>query len=423
MKRYFIRCMGAILSAMSFGTQADAGSVDSHDYSITVAPNYTQRWYVGWVSNNGGESHSESFKNGKHIFNQPLLSSDDVSAAYNGFSVDSQGKIVVSQPLVTHSGEDIGGASTGMVIVSAGSYNLLNPSGDGMIYTGARVGGYAGTGLGGQYILVDYTSVGNIGNRFYVATDYYFRNAGCCFLNVCEYSGQTNCSGFSYSGNNEPYTQCECYYTYADVSYTGETSCGAAKSASAGPHGWTGLTTTTDGNMDMDCPQRIQDVTLCYKHARCTNKKYTNRNPGQGVSGCDMISNPVVGMIDAYHFNNGSDWDLGRISCASTGEGSRSTMSWYCTPAFISGANGVDMDYMTIHAAGETSNWCSACPVPNETTVAGYGLISTDYYSNGGYGIDQCYITGAVASDNGGTFVFTDSAGATQTCYGDHYAS
>lgn len=415
MKRYFIRCMGAILSALSVGTGAKSGTVDSQAYGITVLPNDTNRWYVGWVSNNAGESHSNSFKNGDNIFNQPLLTADDIDASYYGYSVDANNNYVyVTQPVVKHSGDyTYSGVTTssGLVIISEGVYYLVNP-GDGM-YTGSRMGcsspGAASTGCR-QYILKRSIAVGGVTSLYYVATPYYFQAAGCCMI-------ASGASGFSYSGNNETYSECECFYTYGDVSYAGSsTTCAGAKKATSGPTGTTGLIE----DFDSTCPPRVQDVTVCYNHLSCVNNKYTNQVVGTGELGCDMILNPLVGMVDATHENSSSidNWDLGRVECSSTGDGTTCNMKWYCTPSFIDDG----MRYMTQSIYG-APNWCSACPVPNTTTVDGYTLTNTSYGSNGGYGIGQCYVKGPTATDNSGTFEFTSSAGAAQTCYGDAYAS
>lgn len=423
MKRYFIRCMGAILSAMSFGTQADAGSVDSHNYTITVAPNYTRRWYVGWASNNKGETHSESFTKGENIFNQPRLTEDDIDADAYGYSVDDYGWVYVRQPGITHSGDVAGVTGSGMVITSDASFYLLNPSGDGIMYTGLRVGVEGqNTGVYMQYILVgrNHVGAGGVGNLIYAPTASYFHHAGCCVLdNICEYSGQSSCTGFSYSGQGEDPITCPCYFTYADVSYSGSTDC-YASTIGGGPYPSSGLTQTTDLNISKGCPARIQDVTVCYNHLTCGNSKYTDKAAiGQGISGCDMILNPLVGMANSKHVSTGvsDDWDLGRVTCA------KDDMQWYCTPSFMSGMyNGNYMNYMTTTDYGDI-NWCTACPVPTKTTMNTFPLTNTSYGSNGGIGIASCYVKGPTAADNSGTFEFTTSAGATQTCYGNHYAT
>ncbi len=403
MKRYFIRCMGAILSSLSIGTNTNAGLVDSQGYTVTVDENRTNRWYVGWKSNNEGETHSESFQNGNHIFNQNILTADDIDADAFGYGVEDNGYVYVTQPEVSHSGE---------IIISAARYNLLNP-GANAYYTGARVGNTTGFR---QYILVNSdTNYGNIGKLYYVATSHYFREAGCCMLEV--YSGSS--SGFSYSGNGESYSECPCYYTYADVAYVGSANC-STSTPGGGPYQISGLSTTN--NRSKDCPHRIQDATVCYKHTRCFDKKYTDSQTGQGVSGCDMMLNPLVGMANAVHndIDYPEDWDLGRVTCT------EDNMSWYCTPGFTSGVyvdgKTVYMNYMTT-TDYMTFNWCADCPVPNTTTVDGYELTNTSYGSNGGIGIGQCYVDGPTATDNSGTFEFTTSAGTTQTCYGDHYAT
>lgn len=413
MKRYFIRCMGAILSSLSIGTNANAGQVDSHSYTVTVDENRTNRWYVGWVSNNEGESHSESFKNGNHIFNQNILTADDIDADAFGYGVADNGYVYVTQPQVSRSSG---------IIISATRYNLLNPGG-GAYYTGARVGATPDNTTGfHQYILVNSNSnYGGVGRLYYVATPDYFKEAGCCMLNLCSYSGEGGgCSGFSYSGNGESYSKCPCYYTYADVSYSGDTDC-STSTPGGGPYPVSGLSTTD--NPSKGCPYRIQDATVCYKHTSCSDKKYTEHSQtGQGVSGCDMMLNPLVGMVDAVHndIDYPAGWDLGRVTCT------EDNMSWYCTPGFTSGVNvggkTVEMNYMTTTDYGKI-DWCAACPVPNTTTVDGYTLTNTSYDSDGGIGIGECYVKGPTATDNSGTFEFTSSAGAAQTCYGDAYAS
>lgn len=404
MKRYFIRCMGAILSSLSIGTNTNAGQVDSHGYTVTVNENRTHRWYVGWRSNNkncDGDT-SSSFRDGSHIFKQPRLDEDSIDAAAFGYKVNSQGFVYVTQPEVSHAGE---------IIISAADYYLLNP-GANAYYTGARVGNTTGFR---QYILVSNdNNYGAIGDLYYVATPHYFQEAGCCMLDV--YSGST--SGFSYSGNGESCSECPCYYTYADVAYVGSAKC-STSTPGGGPYQISGLSTTY--NSSKDCPNRIQDATVCYKHTRCYDKKYTDSQTGQGVSGCDMILNPLVGMANAVHsdIDYPAGWDLMRVTCT------EDNMSWYCTPGFTSGVsvNGkmVYMNYMTT-TDYQTTNWCADCPVPNTTTVDGYELTNTSYGSNGGIGIGQCYVNGPTAMDTG-TFEFVTSAGATQTCYGDHYAT
>lgn len=409
MKRYFIRCMGAILSSLSIGTITNAGTVDSHDYTVTVAENSSNRWYVGWRSNNkncDAEIRS-SFTNGNNIFYQELLTEDDIDADAFGYGVDDLGFVYVTQPEVY---------SGGGIIISAASYSLLNP-GDRLYYTGARVGGTA-TGFG-QYILVDRNvDYGNVGSFYYVATPNYFQEAGCCKLNLCSYSGQGgDCSGFSYSGNGESCSKCPCYYTYADVSYSGDTNCNASVPG-GGPYPASGLSTTS--NYSKYCPNRIQDAIVCYQHQSCKDSKYTDKDVvGQGLSGCDMILNPLVGMMDAVHndIDYPAGWDLGRVTCT------EDNMSWYCTPLFMSGIYGGNfMNYMTTTDAGKI-NWCTACPVPTQTTMNTFPLTNTSYSSNGGIGIASCYVKGPTATDNSGTFEFTTSAGATQTCYGDRYAT
>lgn len=406
MKRYFIRCMGAILSSLSIGTNTNAGMVDSHGYAVTVNENRTNRWYVGWLSNNKNcyADTSSSFRNGSHIFKQPRLDEDSIDAAAFGYNVADNGFVYVTQPEVSHSGE---------IIISEAYYYLLNP-GANAYYTGARIGNTTGFR---QYILVSFenSNYGGIGDLYYVATPNYFREAGCCMLDV--YSGAS--SGFSYSGNGESCSKCPCYYTYADVSYVGSADC-STSTPGGGPYQTSGLSTTN--NRSKYCPHRIQDATVCYKHTVCYDKKYTDSQTGQGVSGCDMMLNPLVGMANAVHndIDYPAGWDLGRVTCA------EDNMSWYCTPGFTSGVyvNGetIFMNYMTTTDYGKT-NWCVDCPVPNTTTVDGFSLTNTSYGSNGGIGIGQCYVNGPTTTDNSGTFEFTSSAGAAQTCYGDRYAT
>lgn len=401
MKHWFIRLAGAILSIFPFINRATAYYTDNATYSATLST-VKNRWYVGWQNPNTAGNTPDSFKNsvfmGEHWEN---ASSDKA----------------VRQPMVKN--------ASGHVVISSGTYYLLNPGVDNK-YRESRVGGDGRNYY--QHLL--YRSISTSDNSvklIYAPTTGFFKAAGCCQLNVC-YNGYTggSCRSFSYSGNGESAEKCPCFYLPGDISYSGNGSanCRGARYTGhmvEGPYAYSGAGLTSGGgwyfqndmNVSLGCPPIVTDALVCFKHTSCKDGSYHSYSFDK-VSGCDAFANLLGGManvktdVSAISGASGSEVYLGGLLPMTCYAGQ---MDGWCTP-------GYGLKYMTQSSADSDPQLCQECPAPSSSSVGGLPLNNKNAGSTGYViGLSACYVSKPTATDDSGTFEFTTSAGSAQTCY------
>lgn len=416
MKRYFIRCMGTILSAFTaFLTTDRAESAPHFDYEKTFTlgnDKYTitvytgAAWYVGWVN-----------------LNPKTNSNATVDSRWNNvwrnFGDDLEQPMIIDYNAVSGNSSEYTG-----VLVSNRVFSVQQDS-----YSPITTERFADADSS-QRIL--FTSVGWVTTMpplAYSRSSSTFTNVGCCQYTPTGHSPGSY--GFSYSGDGRGADVCPCFYTTADKVYTGS-SCTSYEGK--GKDFCTGTSVMGIGNgSSSNWPAVVRDVFYCYTYEGCTNSAtmYTSfdYNSYTGLSGCHMIRVPMVGAVfgNVYPINNDL---MDNVDTLNAADGSRTfdvfnpelTQKIACaTPrnssrdySCASGAT-QSLDYLIY--AGD--NGCYTCPTVAGTSVGGYALSNTSFTVNSSVaGITACRFTKPMSSDAAGTFELTTSAGGTQTCYG-----
>lgn len=412
MKRFFIRCMGVILSTFSaFLTIDRAESSPYFDYAKTYTFGndkyritiYTgAAWYVGWKNMNAGGSttYNSEYTN---LFSPPY------GACYD-------------QPAVLDYNA-ITGSSTAYTGLFISSRSFCVPEKTYIIpTTGVRFV----DPIGIQNFLQDSAAswVVDLGPLVYLRSASGFGAAGCCYYTPPEQSPGSY--AFSYSGDGRSVSECPCFYTTADKVYTGST---CANYDGKGTEYCTGTSVIGIGDgTSKNWPAMVRDVFFCYTYSGCVDDSPTystfNNDTYAGYSGCHMIRVPIVGL-DGATYNDLMD----NVDTVSSTDGTTTfsvfnpelTRGMKCgggLDKYMSCASGaVKTRYLYSNQYGNVEG-CFPCPDVAGSTVGGYTLSNTSYdVDNNVVGIGACQFTKPVSSDGAGIFELTYSDGTSQTCY------
>lgn len=413
MKRYFVRCVGTVLSALTafFTTdRAEAGphfdynkifTLGNDKYTITV---YTgAAWYVGWVNQN------------------PKTNADaTVDSRFNNVwrAYDTEN---YEQPMVIDYNATSGSSTayTGVLISERVFRRQLSS------YNPIKFSRFADPDAE-QYLLFDSAASWVTDMKLaYSRTSSTFTDVGCCSYSP---TGHTPGSyGFSYSGDGRGADVCPCFYTRADKVYTGK-SCEQYQGRDKDYCTGTSVNSIGDGT-SYNWPAVVRDVFFCYTYSGCTSSDtmYKSFDPVNytGLSGCHMIRVPMVGLVGASE--NDLQYNIDPVMSANGSVGFNvfnpelvETMDCEAgsnNQKFMSCASGAtpNLDYLMY---GGTDG-CYTCPTVAGTSVGGYALSNTSFYvDKATAGVAACKFVTPTSSDAGGVFELTTSAGADQTCYG-----
>ena len=401
MKRYLIRCMGTILCVITrcmVGPSGEAMAEGYADRTYTLGNDmykiryYTgAAWYVGWLNLNlPGPSSSQQTTRNKLFSTSTLTYKDQPLVPYYHYS-----------------------GYTGTAI-SARSFGYGNANG-GTAYSMETISGR------NQYFLRENPWVTDM-KLVYAPTSSPFRNAGCCYYSKPIKAG--NARSFSYSGNGEAGSTCPCFYTEADIVYTGSkcnyyegkpysycTGVGVIKDGAGASNIGTG-----DGTSSY-WPAAVHNVYYCYEYAGCaSSSQYIPFNPSSAVlpvgSNCHMARMPLVGLVDAT-----TTTDLATTS--------DNVFNPVLSRAMRCGSGTVDTSCAFSGLSYYLHNaevGCTSCPTVG-STISGPGGTSYSITGGGGYGtrsseygVASCYVQNPAGADSAGYYTLLTSAGSTLTC-------
>ncbi len=415
MKRYFVRFVGTVLSALTaFLTTDRAESAPHFDYEKTFTlgnDKYTitvytgAAWYVGWVNLNP-KTNSDATVDSRW---------NNVWRSYNAEYYD--------QPMVIDYNATSGSSSSGYtgVLISERRFTRQMDS-----YNPIKFSRYVDSDAE-QYLLFDkwVNWIIDMPLLAYSRSSSTFTNVGCCQYTP---TGHTPGSyGFSYSGDGRAADVCPCFYTTADKVYTGN-SC--EQYQGRGKDFCTGTSVMGVGDeTSSNWPAVVRDVFFCYTYSGCTSSDtmYKSFDPVNytGLSGCHMIRVPMVGLVGAYE--NDLQYNVDYVLFANGSVGfnvfnpelveEMDCEAGSNNQKFMSCASGAtpNLGYLTY---GGTDG-CYTCPTVAGISVGGYALSNTSFYvDEETAGVGACKFIKPTSSDTGGVFELTTYAGASQTCYG-----